>query len=176
MTGKMQFRDEYEDRCDIGTIQHDFNDLWVPKIVDQRLTEAAKIVLRATGPTGPRGDGNVWPLFQREFSDWYDTVKDEFGNVIGHVQTAQPEKPRFNISSRKISRMEQAILWPMTYLKDYDGPRRVLSVYLRCKAYRKPFSQVCKRLGWPRATAYRARDKALSLIAQGLNADGVPLD
>ncbi|ABS14250.1 hypothetical protein I6H96_02645 [Brucella anthropi] len=172
----MTERDEFFGARDRKQAFHNFDGLWLPKIVDERLVEAAKLAQRTAGPTGPREDGNAWPKFQREFLDWYDEIKDEFGNIIGHVQTGEPEKKMPYIPARKISQMEAAIQWPMHYLKEHDGPRNVLSVYLRCKAYRKPFGQACKRLGWPRATAYRARDKALSLIAQGLNSDGIPLD
>lgn len=172
----MKDRDEFDDERDIAPVHAAPTDLWGPKAVERRLIEAARLTLSTTGPVGPKEYGSAMPVFQREWTDWLAQL-DETNKLPGEARIERDERPsRQGATSRQITRMEQAMRWPIAYLAGVDGPRKVLAVYLRCRAYRKPFDRACKRIGWPRATAYRARDKALSLIAQGLNRDGVPTD
>lgn len=173
---KMRDRDEYDDDRDSGGVHPEITDLWVPKTVEKRLIEAAKLTLTTTGRVGPKEFGSAMPMYQREWTDWLAQL-DDTNKLPEDVRIEKDERPsRVGATSRQITRMEASMRWPIQYLEAMPGPRRVLAVFLRCRAYRKPFGLACKRLGWPRATAYRARDKALSLIAQGLNRDGVPVD
>lgn len=175
-TKKYAERDSFDDESDIEAVHDVTLDVWVPKTVEKRLIEAARLVERVSGSWKPKEFGNSMPVFQRDWTDWLAQL-DEAGKDLSDVKIERDEGPmRRGATSREISRMEAAICWPVEYLGEQPGPRKVLAVFLRCKAYRKPFDRACKRLGWPRATAYRARDKALSLIAQGLNRDAVPVD
>ena len=144
----------------------DFDDLWVPKVVDERLVEAMRVVMRGVGRVGPAGHGNNMPDYYYDWADlWFQA---------GNKDNSKPRGlSLLSASQEQVTRMEEAIRWPAVYLADHPGPRRVLAAYLRAKAHRYKFSDDCKRRGWPRATAYRARDKALALIAQGLNKDRV---
>ena len=171
---KMRDCDEDEDDRDSGDSFHGgLDDLWVPRTVEKRLIEAARLTLTTTGPVGPKAYGSAMPMYQRDWTDWLAQL-DEAGKDLADVKIERDERPaRPGATSRQITRMEEAIRWPIKYLEGLPGPRKVLAVYLRCRAYRKPFGRACKRLGWSRATAYRARDKALALIAQGLNRDHV---
>ncbi|RWX72551.1 DUF6362 family protein [Mesorhizobium sp. M2A.F.Ca.ET.039.01.1.1] len=173
----MRERDEYEAERDSGGSFHGgLDDLWVPATVEKRLIEAARLTLTTTGPVGPKAYGSAMPMYQRDWTDWLAQLDDAFKDAAD-VKIEQDERPtRLAATSRQITRMEAAIRWPIKYLDAVPGPRKVLAVYLRCRAYRKPFGRACKRLGWSRATAYRARDKALALIAQGLNRDHVPTE
>lgn len=141
---------------------------WVPKYVEERLLESARIIVYTTKPAGPRGYGSGYP--------------NELASLIGladrdtewwRLPSAEDQAPKRNFPAHKVTQAEAASRWPIDYLPDHDGPRRVLMLYLRCKIYRKPFSRACKQRKWPRATAYRALDKAFAMIAQGLNRDGV---
>jgi len=80
---------------------------------------------------------------------------------------------RLGATSRQVTLMEEAIVWPGYYLRDWSGPLRCLNMFLAAKAHRIPYSRICKRKGIPMSTAKNRRAKALSLIAQGLQADGV---
>jgi hypothetical protein len=71
--------------------------------------------------------------------------------------------------------MERVLAWQGTYLRAHPGPARVLALFLRCKVTRTRFSEAIRERRWSRSTAYAARDRALTLIAQGLNRDGVAI-
>ena len=142
--------------------------LWLPRLVEARLIEAVRLAHRTDGPVGPKQYGSAMPAILREFQD-----------LVGvDIATLAAEKNpvKLGATSVQMTRMEATLRWPIEYLEDWPGPRGVLAVFLRCKAYRRSFRQACERRRWPRATAYRARDKALGLIAQGLNRAGVPVE
>lgn len=139
-------------------------DLWGPELVMARLVEAARVILFTAGPVGPRGFGSGFP---RELAD-----------AIGFDEEAEPDPRtlrRKNVSARRMTLVEQASDWPIIYLRDHDGARRVLALFLACKAYRRSFGEAVKKRKWSRATAYRRRDEALRRIAEGLNSNRVPV-
>lgn len=135
--------------------------LWTMEMVADRLVEAVKVAERAIRRPAPSQGAIMWP-------SWIYT----FDDIIGHKPEDRVE-PRGNVPREVIDRMEEALLWQSQYLKAEDGPARVLRTYLRCKAYRIPFDKTCKRKKWSRATAYRARDRAMTIIAYSLMRDGV---
>lgn len=135
--------------------------LWDHKMVERRLVEAVTIAERATRNPSPKGTGALWPTWLYDGDD-----------LAG--QSADDNPPARVVPRFRINEMEEAILWQAKYLANHEGPARVLRTYLRCRAYRKSFSQTVKRKGWSRATAYRARDKALTIIAFSLMRDGIP--
>ena len=140
-------------------------DLWVPAIVQRRLIEAARTILHTAGPVGPRGYVNGIPR--------------EMLEALGAGENAEPDRRklmRINPSPRRITLIGQAAHWPIDYLKQHDGARRVLALFLSCKAYRRPFNEAVKKKKWSVRTAYRRRDEALRLIAEGLNRDRVRVE
>ena len=130
-----------------------FDDVWTPKLVGEVLVDAAMWSIASAGPTGPADDRN------------------------GILEKLDPENvppPRKrSLSPARVSLFEKAIHWPTIYLKENDGAARVLQLWVRCKCTRCRFSHAVDDKGWSRATAYRARDKALSVISQGLDRDHV---
>lgn len=143
-------------------------EFWTPDIVRGRLDEAIKLVHRTTGRFGPRQYGTAMPATLTDWADWLAQIETgELGK--GNNRSRVPA------TAAQVSRAEEAIAWPMTYLRPWPGPLRVLNMHLVSKAYRLPFSRVCKGAGIPLATAKRARSKAFSIISQGLARDGVPV-
>lgn len=143
-----------------------FDDVWTPTLVGKILIEAAMWSIASAGRTGPAGDRSLMPDLmmsedERKREEWLSLLEGE------------PEKRRRALSPARVSLLEKAIQWPPTYLKGSDGPARVLQLWLLCKCSRVRFSKAVDQKGWSRATAYRARDKALSLISQGLDRDNV---
>lgn len=141
--------------------------LWTKDFVQQRLVEAAKLIERTSGRVTPKEFGSSMPNYTY---DW--------GDLLGQAQNATLNKGNritIGASSRAVTRYEQAIRWPLTYLERHEGMRRVLMLFLRCRAFRIPFTVALKRKGWNKATCYRLRDKALTIIAIGLINDRVPL-
>ncbi len=134
--------------------------LWDHKMVERRLIEAVTVAERAIRNPSPKGAGAAWPSWLYDFED-----------LAG--QKAEDNPPPRTVPRFRINEMEEAIQWQAKYLASYQGPARVLRTFLRCKAYRRSFAETVKRKGWSRATAYRARDKALTIIAFSLMRDRV---
>jgi hypothetical protein len=154
--------------------------VWSPEMVAKTLTIAVRWVYatgRADQPAAVRSQnlGFIVGVL----------TDDEFLEEFGADREA-PEDPdedetrrrsRRGFSPAEVSAMERALQWPVEYLDGWRGPANVLKVWLRTKAKRKPtFERAAKAHGWSRATAYRARDKALEIIAEGLNRDRIPVD
>ncbi|MEL4069559.1 hypothetical protein WKW50_05365 [Ochrobactrum sp. GPK 3] len=143
-----------------------FDDVWTPKLVGEVLIEAAMWSIASAGRTGPAGDRSLMPDLlmtedERKREDWSSLTEGE------------PEKKRRALSPARVSLLEKAIEWPFVYLDKQEGAARVLQLWLRCKCTRYRFIDAVDHRKWSRATAYRRRDRALSLISQGLDRDGV---
>jgi hypothetical protein len=143
--------------------------LWTPPMVQAVLIEAARTAVRVAGRVGPAGFRSNMPEHLLEF-----------GDEVGQIETDEHGKGRNRVmlgaTSAQISRMERAMVWPITYLPHDEEGRRCLQLFVRCRALRLRFNRACKDAGISRASAYRARDAGLALIAQGLNRDRVPVD
>ncbi len=73
-----------------------------------------------------------------------------------------------------VSRYERVLWWQADFLKEEPGAARVLKHWIRAKLTKGfTFGEAIKRRGWSRPTAYRARDKALAVIAMGLTDRGI---
>ncbi len=158
----------------------DLSDLWVPKLVKARLVESVRIVNATAGPVGPAGYGSSLPrelveAASRRQGDgetpWWGHTDEGARNVVRRFSPA------------RVSQAEIEALWPYRYLRDAPPPAGsdlepllALKTWLSCKLTRGvTFEEACKACRWARGTAYRAVDRALSVIAQGLNRDGVPV-
>lgn len=83
---------------------------WTPEHVQNRMVEAFDILARSGARVGPRQHANGWPEMLREFADDVDTQARE---------AAAKEKLERSSSvptSDEISRMNEALAWPMAYL------------------------------------------------------------
>ena len=148
-------------------------DLWVPKLVRARLIEAVKIAQYTTGRTGPRGYGSGLP---NELIAALGKPEGDGESSWWEMPGPEHAPPKRSFGAKKISRMEEAISWTGRYLNGQDGMRRVLCLFLWCKVYRRSFEQEAKKRKWSCSTAYWRLDQALGRIAQGLNADRVPVE
>lgn len=141
-------------------------DCWTPKLAGEVMVEAARWALTYGGPAGPASIRSSMPELAM---DWIDRMAQGWESVASQ----EPTKKRRNYWPAEVSQFERAIMWPLEYLADHDGLARVLQLWLRCKITKQKFGAAVDEKKWSRATAYRNRDKALSIIAQGLHAAGV---
>ncbi|WP_052502940.1 hypothetical protein [Brucella anthropi] len=134
---------------------------WTPKLVGEVLVEMARWLATHGGRVGPVRLKSAMPELRMELADrlaegWQSVSLNE---VVGRRSSYGP---------RAVSLFERAIDWQGTYLLGERGAGRVLALWLRCRVTKLKFDAALKARGWSRATAYRKRDKALSLVAQGL--------
>ena len=142
-------------------------DEWTPKAVGEELTEAVRWAIRAGGRVGPAGIKSGMPSLMM---DDFDRLAEQWD--LTRDLEAKPMRRMY--SPAEVSRAERILLWPMTYLSEHPRQARALSFWVLCKARPKVrYSAALDAVGVSRATAYRQRDRGLSLIAQGLTADGI---
>lgn len=143
---------------------------WTVKTVGEELTFAIRLCNKAVGRVLPADSKAAWPTILRDWADLIAQVDSEEG-------VKEDEPRRFFATRAQINRMERALVWQARYLArpQDETLRKVLAIWLRSRSRRGgSFNQSLKRLGVARPTAYRARDRALLLIALGLMRDGVP--
>jgi len=146
---------------------------WTPKAVGEAMLEALRWAQWSAGRTGPGGIKTVALPF-------IASLDEHLAEGWGLPETAGDDEPdprrlRVMPSPEQISRHEAALDWPRVYLKDHEGSARILALWLRCKVTKKPFDAAIKARGTiSRGAAIQMRDKALSIISQGLDRDGVP--
>ena len=147
--------------------------LWLPEHVEERLVDAIRLVEEVAGPVGPRVFGRSWIDVAKQYEKLNEDDLDiDLDSLPNDPEDERPRKAP--AKARRVSEMEAAIYWPTRYLRTpYDGQRRVLKLWLRCKARRKSFRKAAKRAGWSEATAKRRRWQAVLLIATGLMLDRV---
>lgn len=148
---------------------------WTPKLVGERLIEAVRWANYAAGQVGPAGIRGGMPSYA---PTWEERLAEGWGipELAGDEQ--QPDRRmRVPATPAQITAFEAALTWPAIYLlPDHEGSARIMCVWVRCKAARASFDDaVDRRKTISRATAYRLRDRALSIISQGLDRDRVPL-
>lgn len=164
---------------------------WTPKLVGERMVEAVRWAAFTGGKVGPGGIKGSMPSFN-------PTLDDHLDEGWGLPETAGDEEPGngkrlvVQATAAQITAYEAALNWPAVYLYPaHEGSARLLCLWVRCKVHRRPFEGAIKarysrmvqrdgdkaqrEWGMSRATAFRLRDRGLSIISVGLDRDGVPL-
>jgi hypothetical protein len=147
---------------------------WTTQEVESRLIEAARNHERFVARTGP----------SQKITHWIDWRL--FRNISSFDRNAQAEGLREKTrmpdrrsdgapSGQEISRILEAIEWPMRYLRGHDDERAIVSIWFWCETRNQPFSRWHKQACAHRSTAYRRLDRGFQLIANGLLTDGVRL-
>lgn len=149
---------------------------WTPKLVGERMTAALRWATYSGGKVGPAGLRGSMPSFIASLDDHLD---EGWGlpEVAGDEEPGDGKRLIVQATAAQITAHEAALSWPAVYLHPgHVGSARMLGLWLRCKVYRRPFDEAVKRRGTiSRATAFRLRDRGLSLISIGLEKDGVKL-
>ncbi|MBF0590253.1 MAG: hypothetical protein HQL53_14120 [Magnetococcales bacterium] len=120
---------------------------WTPKMVAERLEEAAATMKRLP-PVGPRKLQSQWPTIIRDY--W-----ESYGYDRARVHLGPP-------SALAIQRMDESLEWLKVLEK-----RSAQLIWSR--AERLPWKLIMRMLGVSRATAWRYWMAALTEIAQKLN-------
>lgn len=148
---------------------------WEPGHVDERLVEAGRLMERVVRSDTP-GLSRYWPGIVRYFDAVSTLAKQGYEDDSYPADPDDiPPTPR-RVRPDEISAMMEAIDWPIRYI---DGDpraeqmRRVLMLWIRCKALRRPFGKEIRKAGLVYATAKRRRWQASLLIATGLIRDQV---
>lgn len=147
-------------------------DGWTPERAGERLVEALRWAHVAAGRVGAAG------VVGMRLPDAVLSMEDRLALGWGLHEVAEPEEERplrVQLSAAEVSRLEDVLCWPARYLcPDHAGSARIVGLWAACKARRTSFDRAVKARGTiARATAFRLRDRGLSLISQGLERDGI---
>lgn len=83
---------------------------WTPEHVGVRLIEAFEVLARSAMRPGPRQFANGWPAMVHEFADMVDAQARTLAEK--EKQQARAARP----TTDELSRMEEALRWPMDHL------------------------------------------------------------
>lgn len=143
---------------------------WTAEIVEARIEESFRVIARSSGGArfGPKSFGNNMPTPLTVYSD----VVAQAGNASLRKAVKRLLRNDGPPSIEEVRRMQDAISWPVTYLRD----ERQLALYVNLggmwKAWGSSITQKCKEIGVHRQQFYRLRKEALQIIADGLTKDG----
>lgn len=101
---------------------------WTPEHVANRMVEAFEILSRSGGRVGPGRFGNGWPAMVQEYAD----LVDQQARELAHREKLQAAaaKP----SSDEVSRMNEALRWPMDHIEGMVLASDALMLWAYAKA------------------------------------------
>lgn len=140
---------------------------WTDTYVLDRMIEAAR-VCRALPMRNlfPDEGAGFWPRYPYE---WKDLLAQE-ENV-----DLDPLPARYRPSAEEISKMNEAIAWPLRYLFERPQHARAATSYSMGKACGIAEQRIAKREGMSRYTLRSRAMVSFGLIADGLNKDQVTI-
>ena len=138
-------------------------------LVGETLIEAGWLAIVTEGRVGPAQVRSLMPALQMSGPERLAAGWD-FSLAADDAELAR--RRRRSLVPARVSFLLRAMEWPKTYLSEEPGAARLLQLWVACKTSRR---RELKRRGLARATAYRKRDKALAMIAVGLDRDGVKM-
>lgn len=101
---------------------------WTPEHVGVRLIEAFEVLSRSVMRPGPRQYANGWPAMVHEFSDMVDAQARTLAEK--EKQQARVSRP----TTDELSRMEEALRWPMDHLAGRPLAADALMLWAYAKA------------------------------------------
>ena len=112
--------------------------VWTPEHVAARMIEAFETLLETSGSVGPRRHANGWPAMLQEFSDLVDE------EAMKHAREAFARSRR-RPSQAQISKMDEALLWPLRYGRDIPLACDAVLIWSLCKAARISIAGTLRR-------------------------------
>jgi hypothetical protein len=144
---------------------------WDGPHVGKRLVEGLRTLMLMPMPRGPRASGSHWPAYAH---DWADLLAQQEADAE-QKQRDQREanRARLRPSSVEIMRMEQAIVWPARYLREFPQLLRTVQAVAAGRARDRDMEHAARRLRLPGRVVRRWNGEGLDLIARGLVGDRV---
>jgi hypothetical protein len=147
-------------------------DAWTPEHVDVRLTEAFEILMTVPTRMGPATMKTVMPAFAYDDSDL--EAQRELAVDISKAHK-RLTRAKGSASRAEIGRMEEAIGWALTYLRNESTLAKAVGWSSFRKAVKREDGKLHHALGVSRRTFFRYRLRGLQIIASGLNASNTPV-
>ena len=152
---------------------------WDVALVEGRLIEALRVLDQIPMATRPRGYANSMPRHLHDAADIRG--QREFFDLKHYARVAEIEKldqgrnrVRIPLTAAEITRSEEALAWPMAYLRDKPEVARAVCLGALWALMRTDIGRGCKALKIARRTFYRRKFHGLTIIAIELARAKVP--
>lgn len=143
---------------------------WTQGTVSGRLAAAMKVIQRTVTAPRPAGYGSPALAVERDAWDrWFAGFSADLA-----ADRAARNRVRFSASAAEVTAAEEALAWPWRYLAGRVDLLVALNLWLRAHAGRATFASLVRLADRDYETERWRRRRAVILIADGLNADGVP--
>lgn len=143
---------------------------WAPEQVAKALVRAFATLDRLPRTRGPREPGGHWPRHAIEWAD--QLAQAEIEDSERRQRDAASNRTNLRPTSLEIAQMETAFDW-LRELRAIDtGMALVTSLWALRAARGRSVRALCKEKKWAPHTFYRKRVKALTYLADTLNARG----
>jgi hypothetical protein len=144
---------------------------WDGPHAGKRLVEGLRTLTLMPMPRGPRASGNHWPAYAY---DWADLLAQQEADEEQKQQDQRAaNRTPLRPSSVEIAHMEQAICWPVRYLRHYPQLVRTVQQVAVARMRDCDTEHAARRLHLPGRVVRKRDTEGLSLIAQGLLTDRV---
>ena len=139
--------------------------------VGKRPVEGLRTLMLMPRVRGPQAFGSHWPGYAH---DWADLLaQQEADQEQKQLDQREANRTRLRPSSVEIARMEQAIVWPLLYLREFPQLLRTVQAVAAGRARDRDMEHAARRLRLPGRVVRRWNSEGLDLIARGLRSDRV---
>lgn len=156
-----------------GAARETLPPVWEAGHVGKRLVEAFATLDRLPRARGPREPGGHWP---RTLTEWADRLAQaELEESERKSRERAFNRTVIRPSAVELQRMDLAFEWLRELQKVDSGMALVTTLWALRSARGRSIKQLCIEKQWAPHTFFRKRAKALDMLAQTLNARGVPV-
>jgi hypothetical protein len=147
--------------------------LWHADLVGNRLIQAFITLDRLPRVCGPREPGGHWP---RTVTEWADELaRAELDESERRARERASNRVVIRPTAGEIAKMEAAFEWLRELRLLDSGMALVATLWALRTARGKSIKALCLEKRWAPHTFFRKRSKALTSLAEMLNARGAPV-
>jgi hypothetical protein len=147
--------------------------LWDAALVGKRLVQAFVTLDRLPRLRGPRAPGGHWP---RTVTEWADQLAQaELEESERRTRQQAANRTVIRPSAAEITHMETAFEWLSELRVEDSGMALVTTLWAMRSARGRSIKKLCAEKHWAPHTFFRKRAKALAILAEMLNARGMPV-
>jgi hypothetical protein len=149
-------------------------EIWTPDLVEQRLVDAIRLRERTIGRVAPKAYGSGSPNYFHDAMDrWFQQMQEEEER---RANAAERNRVRLGATAIEVANADNALLWPISYLRSDPNALVALNCFLFAKAKRlRSWQRHAERRGLTKSTAKRHKARAIARICGGLLRDGIPV-
>lgn len=114
---------DLQERVDANLAEGDLPTAWTPEHVRKRLIAAFDVLRRSVGRVGPHEFTSPWPEVYADFKDLLDP--QAYRNHQIRFWSGSTTRP----SAHDIALMEEALRWPLEFLRDYPKEADALTLF-----------------------------------------------